>query len=126
MTIKKLRDLLKKNHEYHQGRQDDEPVSVLLALPSVGPRANSRVKSASFGIDWDRGLQFITEDRLVLKTDKQDVFEQAFDLIAWIATKPVKKESYELRTARKILKQNGWDEEKLATYQRIFHGEREK
>ena len=123
MTVKELREILNRYHGYHSGRSDDEPVSVILALPSIGPRANTKVKSASFGFDWDRGLQFGTEARLVPKNEKQDVFEAAFELLAWIATKPVKKETYEIRTARKILERYGCDEEKFALYRRVFHKE---
>lgn len=116
ITVGKLRDILRRHPE-----RDHEELSVLIALPSVGPRACVKVTDAMFGFDWDRGLQFRTEERLVPKNDKQDVFESAFELIAYLATKPVKRKSYEQDKAERILRKYGCDDEKLAMYRRVFH-----
>lgn len=116
MTIGELKQILATNDH-----SDNEFVTVLLALPSVGPRAYTKVKDANFGFDWEKGLQFSTEARLVPKNEKQDVFEAAFDLLAWIATKPVKKSTYETRTAKFILEKYGCNEEKFAIYKRVMH-----
>ena len=118
MKVGELRRIL----NYHDN-MDNEEISVLLALPSIGPRAHTKVTDASFGHDWDRGLQFRTEARLVPKNDKQDVFEAAYELLAWLATKPVKRQSYEQRTAERILRKYGCDDEKLTIYRRVFHKE---
>jgi hypothetical protein len=117
MKVKELKAILKDEDT----RYDDEEVSVLLDLPSFGPRAFSKVKHASFGMDWDKGLQFKTEHNLVPKNDKQAIYEQARDLLFYIATKPTKKHGYEQRTAIYILKKNGLTDDKLASYQSIFH-----
>lgn len=103
-------------------RYDDRHVGIRLALPSVGPLAISKITRAWVGYDWDRDLILETSQKLVPKTDKQDVFEAAFDLLAYIATKEVKKDSYEIRTAKMILARYGYGEEKLKMIARVFHG----
>lgn len=122
MTIKELKEIMK----YIDERHDGELVSVLLDLPSIGPRAYSKIIDGSIGFDWDKGLQFKTEHKLVPKNEKQSIYELAFDLLCWIATKPVKKESYEIRTAKRILLKYGYTQEKLDSYQKICHPEVKK
>lgn len=117
MKVKELKSLLRDEDT----RYDEEEVSVLLDLPSFGPRAFSKVKYASFGFDWDKGLQFTCEHNLVPKNNKQEIYEQARDLLFYMATKPTKKHGYEQREAIRILKKNGLTDEKLASYQSIFH-----
>jgi len=122
VKVKELKAMLKDEDT----RYDEEEVSVLLDLPSWGPRAFSKVKHASFGFDWDKGLQFKTEHNLVPKNEKQSIFEAAHELLMFIATKPTKKHGYEQRTAIHILKRSGLTDEKLASYQSLFHRIEEK
>lgn len=96
--------------------EDTDEVKILLSLPSIGPRATTGIKYAKFGFDWDIGLLLTPEVRLVPKTDKQDIFEAALDLLMFIATKPRKKESYETRTAARILTKYG-----RADFQKFAH-----
>lgn len=117
LTVGELKDMLSS----YDDTRDNEAVSVLLELPSMGPRANTKVKHASFGFDWDKGLQFTTEARLVPKNDKQDIYEAAYDLLFWLATKPQKKETYEVRTAKRILIEYGTTQEELDKLSHLFH-----
>lgn len=117
LTVGELRQILNR----HDDIRDDEEISVLLALPSIGPRAHTKIKHASFGSDWDKGLQFTTETRLVPKTEKQDIYEAAYDLLFWLATKPQKKETYEVRTAKRILLKYGRTQEDLDKLRPLFH-----
>jgi hypothetical protein len=119
MTVGELKAILSRVDE----RRDSEPVSVLLALPSIGPRAHSHVKHAAMGHDWDRGLLLTAETSLVPKNDKQSIFESAYEFLLWLATKPVKKESYEVRTAKRIVGKYGVTEERLGELRNIFHRE---
>lgn len=121
MTVKELRDVLNDDFKRNEGRNDAEEISVILALPSMGPRAHSKVKWAGFGFDWDRGLQFETEARLVPKSEKQDIWEAGYELLSYIATKPAKKQSYEIRTAERIFRKYGRDDEWFAMVRRVMH-----
>lgn len=96
--------------------EDTCDVKILLSLPSLGPRATTDIKFANFGFEWDVGLLLTPEVRLVPKTDKQDIFEAAFELLMYIATKPRKKESYETRVAARILTKYG-----RADFQKFAH-----
>ena len=122
MKVKELRELLVKKASL-TSRDDDEEVTVLLDLPSIGPRACTKVTYASFGIDWNRGLQFKTETNIVPKDDKQSVFEAAFELLAYLATKPSKRQGYEQRTAVKILEKYGCTKKDFDTYKKVYHKE---
>lgn len=117
MKVKELKNILREEDP----RYDEEDVKVVLDLPSFGPRATTKVKYASFGFDWDKGLLITAEASLVPKNNKQEIYEQAKDLLFYIATKPTKKHGYEQREAIRILKKNGLTDEKLASYQSIFH-----
>ncbi len=126
VTGRDLLEILKRHDDerspmFHNELDDD--ISVILSLPSIGPRANSKVIHASFGFDWDRGLQFTTEAKLVPKNDKQSIYESAYELICYLATKPVKKQSYEQRTALHILERYGYTKDKLEQIQRVYHKE---
>lgn len=107
--------------------KDDLPVQILLALPSVGSRASTDVTGASMGFDWDRGLYLTPKERLVPKTKKQDLYEQAQDLMMFLATEGLtkKKKRYENRTAEKIILRNGTTPEQLKSYVKLFHIDKE-
>jgi hypothetical protein len=108
----------------HSDRHDDDDVCIVLSMPSMGPRASSLVKSASFGFDWEKGQVMLTpEKRLSEKTKEEDVYHAASDLLMYIATKPAKRESYETRRSKQILLRCGYTEEDLLKYRRLFHKE---
>jgi hypothetical protein len=96
--------------------EDTDEVKILLDLPAIGPRATTSIKFAAFGFDWETGLLLTPERKLVPKTDKQDIFEAAFELLMFIATKPRKKESYETKIAANILIKYGRPD-----YQKFAH-----
>ena len=108
MRVKDLRKFL----EHHDSRQDEEELAVVVALPSIGPKAISKITHFNFGFDWDKGLLFITEHSLVPKHDSQSIYESAKELLLYMATKPTKKQGYEQRTAISILKRYGYTDEK--------------
>lgn len=98
MTVKELKDFLA-----HDDWFDERKCVVRLAKPSMGSIASVEVESVWHGFDWDRALIIETKIPIVEKHENQSVFESAYDLLMFIATKSVKKESYEIRTAREIL-----------------------
>lgn len=102
-------------------RHPDGEVTIRLTKPSMGPIAQAQVKDAFVGIDWEHGKVIIQPAiPLVPKSDNEQIFDWARDLIMWLATKPVKKESYEVRAARKIAAKMYPD---FMKYQNIFHRE---
>jgi len=125
MKVKELYDSLKRRIEgipdCYKEQELNKEVVVEIAKPSVGPRASVKAKYAGFGMDWEANRFAITpEVALTLKSEKEEIWDMAKDLIMWIATKPVKKDSYEIRTAKRILDKNGTEYMK---YQKILHGE---
>ncbi len=99
----------------------DLPVKVILSIPSVGPRAFSLVTHVNFGYDWDKGLLLTTKESLVPRSEDQLAYQMAHELLLFIATKPVKKESYEIRRAKQILFRLGKDQDYLDKVSHIFH-----
>ena len=117
MKVKELRDLLNQ----HGDSIDDLDVLISVALPSIGPAATDMVTRARIGFDWDKDLILSTETPLVPKQENQSVFESAYDLLMWLATDPVRNDSYEARAARRIVMKYGKTQEDLDRLQRIFH-----
>lgn len=117
MNVQDLKSILEYNYE----KRKQLEVLVKIAEPSVGPSATSPVSVAYFGIDWDRDLLIVPTEQLSRKTEHQSVFESALDLLMYIATKPVKNESYEVRTAKRILSKYGRTDEYLEKYRHIYH-----
>lgn len=117
MTIKELKAILDSNFK------EDEEVKIVLSIPSIGPTATSKVESATYGFDWDKGLLLRPSERLVVKDDKQSVYEDAQDLLMRIATESytVKNEKYEHRRAKQILLKHGFTEEKIRSYVHLYH-----
>lgn len=106
-------------------RTNEMKVVVALASPSIGFCASTPVKHAHAGFDWDSGSFILTtEDRVVKKTQHEDAFDAASDLLMYLATKPSKRESYETRMAKSILKRTGYTEEQFDKYRHLFHEEK--
>ena len=118
VLIKDLKKMLNETDRY-----DNEPVQVLLNIPSIGGHAVSEVSHAHFGFDWDRGLLLSTKDKITRKEKKQDIFEKATDLLMTLATEwyVMKKENFVNRRAREILLKFGYTDEKMRAYVRLFH-----
>lgn len=79
--------------------------------------------SASLGFDWDKGLLLRTKDKLVEKTEKQEIFEIGYNLLMYLATKSFlsKNESYEEKEAKRILISLGISEDQIKKYVHLFH-----
>lgn len=122
MKIKDLKDILSR----HNGPYDDErEVVILISKPSIGPRATTPVKSISFGFDWENGLALIrAEETLVPKSKKEELYDLSHGLLMYIATKPNKKETYEIREAKRALEKAGYTEEDFKKYRRLYHNEK--
>jgi hypothetical protein len=118
MKIKELKKIL--NQSSHQ---DEEEVQVILSIPSLGPRATSKVKDVSFGFDWDKGLLIHTENPLVIKNDKQSIFEESYSLLMKIATESfiVKKETKTHQEAKRVLNKMGISNEVIKSYIHLYH-----
>ena len=103
MTVGELKKALKLYDD------DTDHLEVLLAvdLPSRGPQATVKIRGGKFGFDWDRDFILKTERPVVPKDDKQGLFEAGYDLLMWLATKPVKKLLYEVKTAQKLVSKYG-------------------
>jgi hypothetical protein len=100
-------------------RHPDDEIVLLLDSPSIGPRASIPIASACSGFDWEKGQLLLSpETSVVKKTDSESIFDMARDLIMWLATKPVKKASYEVDMARRILNRKKVD---FMKYQNLFH-----
>ena len=117
MKVKDLKRIL----EHHGSHIDEREVLIRLTLPSMGPVASETVESAHVGFDWDRDLILEPSRPLVPKEEKQSIFESGYDLLMWLATKPMARESYEVRTAKGILKRHGKTEEDFKKFRHLFH-----
>lgn len=126
VTGRQLLEILKRHDDGRSSmfhNELDDPISVILSLTSIGPRAHSKITHASFGFDWDRGLQFTPDHRLVPKNEKQDVYEAASELLCYLGTKPVKKQTYEQREALRILKKYGYTDDEIEKIRSVYHKE---
>lgn len=86
--------------EHHQ----DLELSIVLSEPSIGSIAQAGVLSICSGSDWERGKLLIGADRpLVTKTDKQALFERAFDFICAMSEASFKKRPWWAREANAIM-----------------------
>jgi hypothetical protein len=115
MKVKELLPLL--THE-----EDD--IVVILGSPSIGPRAMTDVTDAHHGFDWERGKLILkTKETVTVKTKEESVYYEAHELMMYLATKPVKRESYEILSARRILKRCGYTDADFEKYRKFFHKE---
>ena len=122
MKVKALKNILNLNDTH-----DDDDLKIRLAMPSIGPVATSDIESVAFGFDWESGSLIINPTRrLSEKTQNEDTYHMASDLLMFLATKPAKRESYETGTAKKILLKAGYTAEQLTKYQKLFHKESKK
>lgn len=118
MKIKELKAVLNSIGD----RYDDWDLAIPLSKPSIGAIATCKVRSISFGFDWEHGKALINpEGRLNEKTKPEDVYHDASEFLLWLATKPIKRETYEMREAKRILLRAGHTEEDLCKYQRYLH-----
>lgn len=122
MTVKNLKDIINS-----QDHQDEKLVKVVLNIPSIGPKATTKVVSAYFGFDWDNGLLIHTEELIAPKTQDHDLFEKGKDLLMYLATEwyTQKKDNYPNRRAKDILLKSGYSEEDLRKYVSLFHKDKE-
>lgn len=118
MKLRAFKDLIDKTVSRLRDHEDPEVV-IPIAKTSVGLKASVDVDSISKGIDWNKNKFFLhTKEKLVPKSDKEQAYDMAWEFLLWIATKPVKKETYEVREARRIFDLIGYDYMK---YQRFLH-----
>jgi hypothetical protein len=100
-------------------------VIIPLSSPSIGPCSSTHIKDITKGIDWNSGKILIhTEDRIVKKTKEEDIFDAARDLLMYLATKPMKRSSYEVEQSQKILKRIGYVDQEFEKYRKFFHKEK--
>jgi hypothetical protein len=118
MIVKHLKDFLN-----GEDRFDERQVLVRLTKPSMGPVSSDVIQSAWFGFDWDRDLILEPTQPLVVKSEKESAFDIAYDLLFYIATKPLKTETYEVRQAKRILKSIGKTDEDFNKLRHLFHKE---
>lgn len=97
-------------------------VVILLAKPSMGSHASIGIESAMPGMDWDSGSFMLKPNKaVVMKTEGEEAFDMAIDLLTWLASKPVKRETYEVRTAKRIMKRLGRTDEDFEKWRKFFH-----
>lgn len=118
MKVSELKAIIDRHANQH-----DQDVKLYVPLPYVGPRATVEIEGASFGFDWDRGLILRVKERLIPKTVEQDILEAANDLLMGLATEcfVVKRQSYYMRNAARIMLRLGHTPEQLEKYVRLFH-----
>lgn len=118
MTVKELFEKIKSLIQ-DNSHVEDFKVAVRLSTPSIGAVAIGEIESSYVGFDWDHGNYILTTKTPInLKHENEEIFDQARDLLAYIATKPNKNRSYEQITALNIFKRVGVD---IMEYQHIFH-----
>ncbi len=103
-------------------RHHDDEIVIKITKPSVGPSACEPIVSAHFGIDWDARKVILRTDRpLVVKSENEEIYDMSRDLMLYLATKPMKRKSYEVEKAQSILKRTGMTEKDFIKYRRLFH-----
>lgn len=110
MKIKKLLDYLNGAVEWRD-EVGDYDLMVAIAKPSVGQRAMDKVTDIQIGLDWEAQKVILrTEKNLVPKSQKENVWDMALDLIYWLAYEKGngRSQTYESRQARRILETAGY------------------
>lgn len=100
----KLSNLIGALQAVQERSRDDLDVVIPISSPGVGGRPNVGISFLAEGADWDSGKLFLLPaKKLVVKTDKEAAFDAAVEFLMWLATKPTKRLTYEITTARNIL-----------------------
>lgn len=121
MKVKELRELLNNLDSYH----DEDQISIPLSIPSIGATAKVDVVNFSVGFDWDNKHIFLSpKEDLVVKSENQELWDRARDLLMYLATKPIKKHAHEVASAKRIMTKFGITEEQLQKYASIYHKEK--
>lgn len=107
MKVKDLKTMLN-----HSDRHDDDDLMIKTDSPSVGPVSMHPVKSTVFGFDWEKGKVILyPEGRLVEKSEKEDIWDMASDLLYFLATERGRtgklKNSWANNSARRIREKAG-------------------
>lgn len=98
---------------------DKNDIRIPISKPSVAHKATVNVGGIYVGFDWDQGVVFIAPAiDLVPLTEKEHAFDMAIEFLMWLATKPNKNETYEIRQAKAILDNAGIEYMK---HQRFLH-----
>lgn len=101
---------------------DSDEVCVVLSIPSVGPVATSGISSAQVGRDWNKGtFLLVPTEPLSNRTSMEQAFDLAQDLLFFLATKPAKRDSYESRTAKRILLKTGYKDTDFEKFRSFYH-----
>jgi len=117
--LKKIIDDAENSPEYLKQNKLESEVVIALDMPSIGGIACETISNGRLGFYWDSGKFILTTSKPIShRTENEQIFEQARDILSFIATKPTKKQGYEQRTALTIFKRLGID---IMKYQKIFH-----
>lgn len=114
----KVEELVKAmmGHPGNSRHRDDATVVIALSSPSMGPIAHTQVRHGHYGFDWERGMFVLTPTQdLVVKSDKEKVWDMAFDHIYMLAQRKSCKGNLtsKARWAREVLTRAGCSLEHL-------------
>lgn len=101
MNVKELREALDKS------LNDNAQVVVELSSPSIGVKGHCGIILAYSGFDWNNQLFFLqASEPLVIKSEKEAVFDLAFDLILELSKEKTytDKPTNRAKMAQRILK----------------------
>lgn len=80
MKVQELKEILNST-----SRHDDDELAIKISSPSIGRQAVNHLRSVSFGFDWDKGTTILyPEDGLVIKSDKEKLWDAAYDLLYFL------------------------------------------
>jgi hypothetical protein len=119
MKVRELKEILNRYNDTDSFLDND--VVVKLDVPSYGSSITSKVKSIRRGFDWDRDLIIYTEDSVVVKSENEELFDRSRDLILFLATKPLKKDTYEIRRAKDLVKLMNISDEEFLKIRKLLH-----
>lgn len=116
LTVGQLRE-----HISRRGfeRHDIDVVMIRRADLSIGGSAATAITGVSFGFDWDRGKCLLsTADPLVLKSDKQALWDSARDFLYMLSGDYGERKGKRYLTsyakeARRLLEKHGLAHEKI-------------
>ena len=121
MKLSELKKHIDQHFEYHPN--DDIDVVIVTNDPSWGPISSVGVKWAGKGMDWDSNTFIISPNiHLTKKTQEQDIFDKAKDLLIHLATNP--KKNFFTRDSQSLLKKFGYTDEQFETYRHLFWPEK--